>query len=542
VIWPHQKTYSLKEMKKRISLFLIAMMIAVSAFAGGETFPSNHWAYDIIAELIQRGYLLKLNEATKPYRRLDVAKQLIDVDKSEIEDRSTLWLFAKLENELEPEIDHLRDDAFPKAELKLGVGLQETFRKATDSSTTAFFFGRTKFSLNFGKEWTMYNSIVLDQSLKKNDYLNVRINYGAGSYIDQSFISYDNDVVTVKFGRDFLRWGYAYGYGVPISENAGSYDQLFFQLRSDAVRFTYFTAQLSKVALSFFPNTLGANLYNYIDRYMTAERIDFSLFSGKVKFGLLQSVIYGGVNRSIDWRFANPLTIYYAEQQNGGLQQNPAIGADFSFFVKKYNFYAVFFVDDWQANYKTQDDLKPNCWEGTLGLKTTDVLKPFGLKGTDGYIEFTLVTNRTFNQRAAYDYLKFVQNGQPMADPDGTDFTRMQLGLSHWVKKYLRLDFNLKVVNHGEGNLSVFTMPWLDSTKYNLQTGYHEPVPSGIVQHATTITVGGFYQPFNAFGAQLAFGPTFYTNYGNVTGVSKNNFNVQLRVYYNIEPVFSLSP
>lgn len=89
--------------------------------AGGETFPAGHWAYDIIDQLIVRGYLTRLYDVARPYERLDVARAILETDKFAIEDRVTLWLFNKLEQELDDELGWLRDEVFPKAAVRIAA-------------------------------------------------------------------------------------------------------------------------------------------------------------------------------------------------------------------------------------------------------------------------------------------------------------------------------------------------------------------------------------------------------------------------------------
>lgn len=146
--------------------------------AGGETFPAGHWAYDIIDQLIVRGYLTRLYDVARPYERVDVARAILETDKFTIEDRVTLWLFNKLEQELDDELGWLRDEVFPKAAVRIAArpeliverregprpDLQLPPENQSGIDLRPRFRGRGRLSLYFDRDFVIYNASIVQQA------------------------------------------------------------------------------------------------------------------------------------------------------------------------------------------------------------------------------------------------------------------------------------------------------------------------------------------------------------------------------------------
>ncbi|MBC8042361.1 MAG: hypothetical protein IAF08_02840 [Rhizobacter sp.] len=530
-------------------LFLISAPLRANAIPGGETFPAGHWAYETIEQLVVRGYLTSLNDAAKPYERTDVAKAILETDKSEI-DRPTLWLFNKLEQELEDELDWLRDGVFPTSAIRIGLRAEENVTKQSETPLIGRFRGRSRIALYFAEHFVVYNSQVYQQG-GAPDVVSNRVYGESSGYTEQSFIAYHSDNFRVKFGRDYLDWGYA-NSSLIVSNTAGSLDQIFFQFNSPTIRFTYFTAQLDRIPSTYFVSTAPGDsatsqLTSYTNRYFTAERVDFNLFGSKVRLGIWQGVIYGGLDQPIDWRFANPFQIYFGEQYNNSTEVNPIVGADFSFYpYTGINIYGGIAIDDYQADRKELNDLEPTEWAGTLGARTANILRGWEIYGTDASVEFTKVANRTFHQRALFDYQKLTFGRNPLAHVQGTDFESVEFNVSHWFRKFLQVSINVKAVAQGEGGLfKPFTEPWRDTNpdgtnKYTVEGGYTETSPTGVVDRSLALGLRIFYQPTNAFNAELNLTNVSRSNTGNVAGMNTSDFQIFFRVLFEIQPVLSL--
>jgi hypothetical protein len=540
-------------LRRFVTLFMLLSLIFISTLraGGGETFPAGHWAYDVIEQLVVRGHLTRLNDVAKPYERVDVARAILEADLAQVEDRPTLWLFNKLKDELSDELGWLRDDVFPDAALRVGLrpefisdkrdglppNIQLPLEFQQGNTITPRFRNRFRFTLHFGKDFVVYNNSIL-QSSKIFSNIRQRNFASVTGYTEQAFIAYHSQNFRLKFGRDYIGWGYGRN-SLSIGFSASPLDQLFAQFHSKTIRFTYALIQLNNVpAVSF--NT----------RYVSATRADLNLFNSKIRLGFFQTTLFGGT--APQFRSANPFLFSFAEQF---IETNPIIGADASIYLYGLNLYGSFAVDDWQAEKKIQSDLEPNLWSGIVGLRAANILRKFKIYGTDGFIEFTRVTNRTYHNRfygqtnsegVTFEDQRMLYGLNPLAHPLGTDFLTMELGVSHWLFKSLRVSANLLAVSKGEGNLyGVWTEPWLDrnadtSFVYNLNDGYNEKVPSGVVEKRTALTIGFFYQPSSAFNLDLQFRPVWISNQNNVPGVNKTDFQFLGRVMFELQPLFNL--
>ncbi|MDW8466255.1 MAG: capsule assembly Wzi family protein [Chloroherpetonaceae bacterium] len=521
--------------------------------AGGETFPAGHWAYDIIDQLIVRGYLTRLYDVARPYERLNVARAILETDKFAIEDRVTLWLFQKLEQELEDELGWLRDEAFPRAAVRLALrpeliterregprpDLQLPPENQGGIELRPRFRGRGRLALYFDRDFVLYNSTVVQQVGVFN-LVPTRPFAGATSYNEQAYFAYHGEFFRAKLGRDYVNWGYG-RYSLSLANTAGPLDQLMLQLNTKTLRFTYLVAMLEKVEYREEGTPLGA-IQSWVERYLTAFRVDLNLFASKVRLGVWQGNLYGGRGRPLDLRYLSPFAIYYSYQYNNREEINPIGGFNLSIFpFNGINIYGSFVIDDWQFNVVNQTALEPNLWAGQLGIRAANVLYPLGIYGTDVFFEIARAINRTYHQRQFNRYQRWMYDTNPLAHPLGTDFESLEVGVSHWFFKQFRVSASLLMIGKGEGSLyGPFTEPWLDTTRYNLRTGYSEPAPFGIVERRTALTVGFFYQPSNAFNAELNLTPVWRYNANNIEGARLNDFQIFLRVLFEIQPVLSL--
>lgn len=520
------------------AIFGLSSLFAPKAFASGETFPAGHWAYDIIEQLVVRGHLKTLYDAARPYERVDVARALLDSDKSEIADRQTLWLFIKLEYELDNELGWLRDEVFPTNAVRVGLRLSEIARKEEGVEFSPKFRGRGRLALFFGENFVIYNSSVLQQNNAYKIYEKTSPYGSSTAYTEQAYAAYHGKTFRLKYGRDYINWGYGRN-SLIVSNTAGSFDQIMFQVNTETIRFTYFTAMLDRWWIASYDSAQQATMSDHIGRYFTAERLDFNLFNSSFRFGLWQGVVYGGKNQSIDFRFANPFLIYHGDQYNDAEEANPLGGIDLSIYpYDGVNFYASFLVDDWQFDEEDVNDLEPNNWGGLFGLRAANVLRGFKIYGTDAFFEFTKVTNRTYNQRDAFGYQKLKFGDNPIAHPLGTDFEAFECGVTHWLYKDLRLSLNLNMVAKGEGNLEEFDTPWTQEG-VTLETGYEEDSPTGVIERTKALTVGAFYQPGSSVNAELQLTHVWMDNVDHVEGKTDTDFRIFMRFMVELQPVFS---
>ena len=535
------KTGFMKQIFSRILLlFFVIFYVSISAAKGG-SLPMGHWSYDVIDQLISRGYFHSINDVAKPYDRVDIARELIKIDHKTVKNSFEFSLIEKLESELKNELNSLRDGVYPSSRLNVNNEITEFFWQDSQKD----FLGKGQFKLksllNFGKHFSLQTSTIIRQKNAYDFVPRERVYSANNHYTEQAFISYHEDNITLKLGKDYLDWGYGWNSFV-IDQTSGSYNQLFVQWKSKYLRYTYFTAILDQHT---FIDSLTNNSLETINRYYTASRLDVSLFNHDLKLGIWQSVLYGGKDASLGLRYSNPIMIYYAVQWNDYEKGNLLVGADLSFYpLKHFNFYAGFVVDDWQIkNEGSLNELSPNKWGGSLGLKLIDILKRYSIWGTDFHIELSKVTNRTFNQKTPYQRLLYGENF--IAHPLGTDFETLDISLKHWFSNHLRCAVFFSIYNKGEGNLNEHTQPWLEKDEngnyiYTLETGYHEDSPFGIVEKTYKFGLGMLYQPNHQFLTEVQVKHIWIDNYRNIKNNHLRDWEFLIKLSYEFQSTFSL--
>jgi hypothetical protein len=508
-------------------LFLPALQTPV--FAKGETFPAGHWSYDIIENLVVRGHLSELYDAAKPYTRYDVAKAIYNSDKSRIKDITTLWLFIKLEEELANELSWVEQSSMPGTALRLGVRLSEIAQKDAETSFSPKFRGRSRMALFYGEHFILYNSTVIQQQGAYDIVSRTRPFGKTTGYTEQAYVGFEKDDLKIKLGRDYLDWGYGRN-SLVVNNEAGSFDQVFIQLQSNTVRFTYTTAILDQVVFNQEDKEGIGIISDHFDRYFTAERLDFNLLNSMLRFGIWQAVIYGGKNQPLNLRYANPFTIYKSDAKSQEENTNAIFGTDLSLYVGEgLNVYGSLMFNDWSEFSEDSAKVDLNKWGGILGFRASDILKSFDIYGTDAFVELNKLSLGAYDHPGAFKEYRYLFADNPIGHPNGSDFEQLELGLSHWFYRSLRVNMNLKMLSLGEASITNRSTALSDTDS-----------PSGTPQKTTMLQLGAFYQPFNEFNSELSFANVWTSNAGNVQGRSETDFQVFLRVMIELQPFFQL--
>ncbi len=513
-----------------VQTFILSTITISPLFARGETLPAGHWAYDAIEKLVVRGHLSHLYDAVKPYTRYDVAKAIYESDKSEIKDITALWLFIKLEDELDSELSWIEQESMPKTALRVGLRLAEIARKNEGRSFSPKFRGRARMSLHYGENLVIYNSSVIQQSGAYDIVARTRPFGRTTSYTEQAYVGFEKDALKVKVGRDYIDWGYGRN-SLLASNSAGSFDHVMIQLKSKTVRFTYATAILDQKTFNEQNIEDIGLISDHFDRYYTAERIDFNVLGSKLRFGFWQAIIYGGKNQPLNLRYANPITLYKGEANSPDENTNAILGSDLSVYVYDgVNVYGSLMFNDWSSQSQDSIDIDLNKWGGILGVRAADVLRGFDIYGTDAFIELSKVTLGVYDQPNAFGNYRFLFVDNPIAHTNGSDFEYLEMGLSHWLYRQLRLDLSLSMLSKGESSITTGLFNPNDASS-----------PSGTPEKTTMLKLGAFYQPFNEFNSELAISKVWTSNLGHVSGASDSDVQVFLRVMLELQPLFNIN-
>ena len=520
-------------LKKFFLLFVFAVEIIFAQFQ--ETIPTDYWIYKLVEELKLRGYFRGLPQGYKPYSRIEVVKQILDEGVSGEFERK---LFKMLEDEFQDEIKFLTSNDKNDFSVKAGLMLSEYAVRDNFSSRTFRFRGRAKFAFYFGDKFTLYNNSLADQNLLDDTtYTGNRFRGFFAGYTEQGYLRLNFEPVSIKLGRDYIKWGYGRGGNLLISDYAIPYDVLQIDLFSKRFKYSFFISQLEN--RNYSPDsgktTLSAN------RYLTGGRFELNLWD-KFFIGFAQTILYGGVNKGIDITLSNPFAFYYEFQANEGKEMNGMVYADLSFYpVKNLNFYGEFLIDDWQVSRQTKGDLEPNEYGFIVGLRYADLFKFLNVFGSQIQIEYTQVRNRTYNVADNRGYQKYLRFRRPIGHRLGNNFQSFELWISQWLfpgggyRNSLNLTLNYKFVERGEGGIEKpFDMPWM-APEVTVEKGYKEKFPYGVVETTHRFGLNVFYFYSKNFNINFELYFSTYRNYKNQLGERHREFSFRIWFFFNFD-------
>jgi hypothetical protein len=234
--------------------------------------------------------------------------------------------------------------------------------------------------------------------------------------------------------------------------------------------------------------------------------------------GLFETIIWGGVGRSIEPAYLNPMLFFHAFQLNRNVNDNTFLGFDFDYKpIAGLDLYGQLMIDDFQIEKKSQGDQEPNEYGALVGGYFADFRPRWDLQ-----CEYRRVTNRTYNQ--GYARNRYLYEGQVIGSSPGNDYDQSTVTLHKWISENLRSSLYLAYVRQGEGDPSdPWAEPWMDVTGH-----YSEKFPTGVVQKQFSIEAGlkGYLNQY--VYVNLTGGLVHTQNYGRQSGVSRTDPQIRL--------------
>jgi len=326
----------------------------------------------------------------------------------------------------------------------------------------------------------VYGSFLLDEEKARDENYTGKKWRGLAGYVQDAFVYYHSRRFELIVGRFASFWG-------PRNSLVLCGNQ-----RMDGFGYTF---HWGKLALSYrlarldglHPDADG--VLQFENRYFAGHRVDFHL-NKHLRFGLFETVVFGGPGRQIDLFYLNPLIFFHGSQLNEGTNDNTTVGFDFS--IKPavgYKFYGQLLVDDIQVDDQSQDDQEPAEVAFLLGGYVVNLAGWFDLKA-----EYSRVTNWTFNQ--IYPRNRYIFDSRPIGRVLGNDYDLASLSLIRWMGDNTAAVFRFDHYRQGEGRIDAeWTEPWKQ-----VEGDYSEPFPTGTVQKTTRMTLG-----IKSFIANMAF-------------------------------------
>ncbi|MDQ7052012.1 MAG: capsule assembly Wzi family protein [candidate division KSB1 bacterium] len=330
-----------------ISVILTAGVLLLAGAAGAQslknlTLPPYHWATDYALEWQLRAVQKPLYAASLPWQFSQVYDAV-----SNRAPRSDYERFLRLRLMNDQRAYGLKTHN-GQPFLHFGALLVEKAGRMADElrSRLAFrFFSAARVS----EHVQIFNSMMMDQSLGDDpDYLGKNWR-GITAITEQAYALVHFDRFSLKFGRDYIRWGRGYDATLSISDASRPFDQLHMQFRTRYLQFSYFVSKLNSIQLS---DTAAQRLQKaWADRYLAGGRADFAFFQRRLQVSITQTVLWGG-DRNLEWYYLNPFIFYHGEQLNEpqSLRANTMGAIDFVFYPKPgWELYGQLLVDDIQV-------------------------------------------------------------------------------------------------------------------------------------------------------------------------------------------------
>ncbi len=472
----------------------------------------GHHAYEYITLLQTRGYLSELSNSVRPYKRGDVAAALIHIDSLAVLSKSELFWVNFLRDEFSKEI-RLLHQSDPSVLAEAGTELTNTLftennRLYNDSRIDpALHFSTPHFTSAL--RGRLDRSLIRDKTYigRKTDYLGARVEDGYGRFDYHAFYC--------AIGRFAEEWSPVAGQSLIISPEAYTYDKFQLGILTKNIQFRSLFAMLED--------------FNTAKRYISAHRLDIRLNNG-MQFGFSESVIYGGVNQTVDLSYLNPFSIFAEVQLNKKKEANENIAFDFSFPYRRFLFSGQILVDDFildgagspPPNRKTSPD--------RLGMIYRILGNDLLLNNSQTSVIYERVGSYTYNVKQKRPWQSYTYQGKGLGAPVN-DMDQIRLSWKYFpVPKWI---FSAEAYYQRQGERTLLSHDFEDPTFVKL------PFPSGRVEKTAGIHAGALFHYLHDFHFYIETGYASVKNYRH-TKKDKSLFHGILNIEYHFSrPLFS---
>ncbi len=314
-------------------------------------------------------------------------------------------------------------------------------------------------------------------------------------WVDQAALYYSvPEGIFASIGRSSMIWGPEQHDALLLSDNAPPLDRIWLGYEHPALRFDYFITRLDDVVHN--DSTLV--------RYISAHRLSFRK-KGVFEFGLSELVLYGGLNRPVDWRYLNPFVPYYWEQWNRGSDDNVFFGADFSlYWPHRSRIFGELMIDDFQIDLESE----PHQVGYKLGI---DALEPFGLQRLFTKLSYTRVNTTVYGQNQPQNL--YLYYGKPIGYFDGNDQDRILALLRYHISRTFDAELEFRFTRKGEGRI-------VQHVKSGVP--FEDKFPTGVVEKSPSVRLGLLMFDSRLIEGRLDLRYSHFNDYRNQAGVDEN--------------------
>ena len=491
---------------------------------GSRILSLDSWTDEAIERLRSRAYLPGLNPLAQPYRRIDVAAELVDVDADTLPEPAAGWV-RMLKRELAPEFTRLTESEDEAAGQRVGFQflLGATGADSRRRNPLIPFRSTANEGLRDRAWWSWAGGLWLEThnvAVETRLFRDIWFNEGHGDPDGRKPGSYartDNAYLTLAYpwgniwvGRFRRNWGPIGQTGMMIGDNATPYPRIGLDLGRGSLTFRFMAGELESVDLR--------------QRYIVGNRLDYR--RGNFWASVGESVLYSGESAVL--RLLNPaefiLFDHEADHDPQAISGNLMLNAMFWARVGQGTLYGEFVLDDFDLKPRTGEDDRPaeaTSYQLSLGgryLGVSDRLE-FGF-------DYRRVSALSYRSGVLTEIWTHWDRG--IADP-WSDYDRLTLR-ADWYPSVegLRISPVLQFQRKGEGD---YRIPFPPRGELLALPG----IFLGVLETSKRVALQGRYQPRSEIFLEWDLGRSYVSNAGHMEDSSEGRFSFLMRLGLTFE-------
>jgi hypothetical protein len=335
--------------------------------------------------------------------------------------------------------------------------------------------------------------------------------------LDDASIKVRWGAIEAFWGRGGQKFGRSTDDGLLLSGWSPPADYGRLRYRKGAFEFMYFIAFLDDL-----PDTTGRPAR----RYLAGHRINVRPFNF-LELAASEVVVFGGVDRPLEWYYLNPFVPYYWEQLNEDKDDNPLWNLEWSvMFMRGWEFYGEWLIDDFQIDFESE----PHQLGILVGLHAA---APLGFKRSFFAFEYSRVNTTVYGQNEPHNRYYFHRDMEdkviPLGSKYGPDADRFTSRFKYHATDWLDLRLSAERRRKGERDIEDVQQSGVP---------YGVGFPSGMVDWRWDLTAGFDVQYRNILFAGVTGGWSHRKNERNIPGSDRDLLMAEGSLHLNLWRVF----
>ena len=493
---------------------------------GSRILSLDSWTYENIERLRSRGYLPGLNPLAQPYRRIDVAMELLGVEPDSLKAPAAGWV-RMLMRELAPEFRRLSESEDEASRQRVGFQFLHGRTGADSRRRDPLMPFRTSENEGFndrawwswaGGLWLETHNVAVETRLFWDTWYKKHGDpdgqnpggFKALGRTDNAYLTLAYPWGNIWVGRFKRNWGPIGQTGMMIGDNATTYPQIGLDLGRGALSFRFMAGELESV--------------DGRQRYIVGNRLDYRRGNFWVSLG--EAALYSGESAVL--RLFNPLELIFfdhnANNERTEISGNLMFNGMFWSRVGQVTLYGEFTLDDF--------DLKPRTGQVDRPTEATSFQLSLGGRylGVSDRLElgfdYRRVSALSYRSGVLTEIWTHLDRG--LGDP-WSDYDRLTLRADLYPSvEGLRLSPVFQFQRTGEGD---YRIPFPPLDEFLALPG----IFIGVKETTKRVALQGRYQPRSEFFVEWDMGRSFISNAGHVDGSSEGRFSFLLRLGLTFE-------